>query len=62
MESLSAEALDALGVAYAAVGRFVDAKTAVRQALGIATPKLADAIHKRLAMYEAGQPYVERPG
>jgi tetratricopeptide (TPR) repeat protein len=59
-----AEYLDTLGIAYAATGKFDDAKTTAEKALGIAKAsgqeKLAGEIEKRIKLYEAGQPYRQK--
>ena len=53
--------LDTLGAAYAAAGKFEEAKTIAAQALNIAKTsgqvKLAGEIENRIKLYEAGQPY-----
>jgi Flp pilus assembly protein TadD len=55
--------LDTLGAAYAAAGRFDEAKTAAKKALNIAKQlrknDLAGEIEERLKLYEAGQPYMQ---
>jgi protein O-mannosyl-transferase len=56
--------LDTLGVAYAAAGRFDEAKAAAEKALKLARETgqedLADAIENRIKLYDAGQPYCEK--
>jgi tetratricopeptide (TPR) repeat protein len=56
--------LDTLGAAYAAAGRFTEAKVAAEKALKLARETgqkdLADAIENRIKLYEAGQPYREK--
>ena len=58
------EFLDTLGVAFAASGKFADAKAAAEKALNLArkTGKegLAGEIEKRIKLYEASQPYREK--
>jgi tetratricopeptide (TPR) repeat protein len=53
--------LDTLAIAYAAAGRFDEAKATAEKALNIAKEtgrdKLVVAIQERLTLYEAGQPY-----
>jgi tetratricopeptide (TPR) repeat protein len=60
-ESLS---LDTLAAAYAAAGRFTDAKTTAEKALNIAKEtnqqELAQRIESRLKLYEAGLPYRQK--
>jgi len=55
--------LDALAAAYAEAGRFPDAVAAAKEAVALAAgrgPKeLAAQIERRLALYQAGQPYRE---
>jgi tetratricopeptide (TPR) repeat protein len=57
-------ALDALGAAYAAAGRFADAVSAAKAALALAraarNPQLEAQIQQRQALYERGEAYVER--
>jgi tetratricopeptide (TPR) repeat protein len=57
--------LDALAAAYAEKEQFADAALTARRALARAVaenqPALADAIKARIALYEAGQPFRERP-
>jgi tetratricopeptide (TPR) repeat protein len=57
--------LDALGAAYAEVGRFTEALQTTRQALDLATQQnmqpLARALKARMALYEAKTPYREVP-
>lgn len=59
----SPDMLDTLAAAYAAAGRFAEAADTARQALERAGPAglepLADAIRRRLVLYEEGQAYVE---
>ena|SRR5438552_3058430 len=55
-------ALDALAAAYAAVGRFGDAMKTARKALDLVrkiSPRDAQAVTERLALYEQGKPYRE---
>jgi tetratricopeptide (TPR) repeat protein len=56
--------LDTLAVAYAATGRFDEAKATAEKALNIAKEagweNLAVEIQKRIKLYEAGQPYREK--
>ena len=56
--------LDTLAVAYAAAGRFDEAKATAEKALNIAKKtgreNLAIAIQKRIKLYEAGQPYRQK--
>ena len=57
-----ARALDALGAAYAAGGRFEEASLAAQQALLYARdPDLARQVKARLALYRQGRPYVATP-
>jgi tetratricopeptide (TPR) repeat protein len=60
-----AETLDALAAAYAEKGQFADAALAAGRALAKAAqenqPVLADAIKARIALYQAGRPFRERP-
>lgn len=60
----SAVTFDTLGVAYAAVGRFQDAAQAGAKALELAAAgndvKQREGIKKRLALYRAGQAYLDR--
>ncbi len=63
--SSNAQCLDTLAAAYAEAGRFTDAAEAARKALSL-TANLpgrtdADAIARRLALYEAGRPYRSEP-
>ncbi len=57
------DALDTLGVAYAAAGRYADAVRAARAAAAIAEARgmkgLAEGIRVRIALFEAGRPYLE---
>lgn len=55
-----ARALDALAVAYAADGRFEDAATTAREALGRASPPLLGEIAVRLSLFERRQMFVDR--
>ncbi len=59
------DVLDTLAAAYAEAGRFPEALATARQALELArqqnNPSLADAVRARIALYEAGQPFHERP-
>ena len=54
-------ALDTLSAAYAEAGRFREATTVARRALDVAERRgehdLATAIRRRMALYEAGQPF-----
>jgi tetratricopeptide (TPR) repeat protein len=56
--------LDTLGVAYAAAGKFEEAKAMAGKALSIATSsgqeKVAREVVKRINLYEAEQPYRQR--
>ncbi|MGA2680053.1 MAG: tetratricopeptide repeat protein [Sedimentisphaerales bacterium] len=56
--------LDTLGAAYAAAGRFAEAKATAEKALKLSRETgqgdLADAIENRIKLYEAGQPYREK--
>jgi protein O-mannosyl-transferase len=56
--------LDTLAVAYAAGGRFEEAKATAEKALSIAKSSgrkdLASEIEKRIKLYEAGQPYRQK--
>ena len=56
--------LDTLGVAYAAAGKFEEAKAMAGKALIIATAngqeKITSEVEKRIKLYEAGQPYREK--
>jgi tetratricopeptide (TPR) repeat protein len=56
--------LDTLAVAYAAAGRFDEAKATAEKALSIAKEtgreNLAVEIQKRIKFYEAGQPYLQK--
>jgi spermidine synthase len=56
--------LDTLAVAYAAAGRFDEAKATAEKALNIAKEagreNLAGNIEKRIKLYEAGQPYRQK--
>jgi hypothetical protein len=57
--------LDTLAAAYAEKEQFADAALTARRALARAVaenqPALADAIKARIALYEARQPFRERP-
>jgi protein O-mannosyl-transferase len=57
----NAEYLDTLGAAFAAAGKFEEAKTTAGKALSIATAsgqeKLAGEIENRIKLYETGRPY-----
>jgi hypothetical protein len=57
--------LDTLAATYAEVGRFAEAGSTARQAKAAATAQgqleLARQIEKRLALYEANQPYRDQP-
>jgi tetratricopeptide (TPR) repeat protein len=53
-----AESLDALAAAYAAAGRFDDAREMARKALARARPELAPDLRTRLALYDTGRPFV----
>lgn len=55
-----ARALDVLGVALAAAGRFDEAVAAARAALGLATPPLSTAVAARLALFERREAYVDK--
>jgi tetratricopeptide (TPR) repeat protein len=59
------DVLDALAAAYAEVGWFPEALATARKASKLAQQQpghaLADAIQTRIALYEAGRPYHERP-
>jgi tetratricopeptide (TPR) repeat protein len=59
------EFLDTLAAAYAEVGRFDDAARTAREALGLAQSlgrkDLAGPMEARLRLYEAGQPFHEKP-
>ena len=59
-----AEYLDTLAVAYAAGGRFEEAKATANKALSAARATgredLAGEIEKRIKIYEAGQPYRQK--
>ena len=61
-ERKDASVLDTLAAAYAAAGRFEDAITTAQEASARAREAkrtdLAEAILKRKAMYEQGQPYI----
>jgi hypothetical protein len=54
------DVLDVLAAAYAEAGRFPDAVATARKALDLATRRkaaaVADALRKRIALYEAGKP------
>jgi Tfp pilus assembly protein PilF len=56
--------LDTLAVTYAAAGRFDEAKATAQKALNIAKEtkreSLAVEIEKRIKLYEAGQPYLQK--
>jgi protein O-mannosyl-transferase len=56
--------LDTLAVAYAAAGRFDEAKATAEKALNIAKEKgrdnMAVEIQNRLKLYEANQPYLQK--
>ncbi len=58
------ECLDALASAFAAAGRFAEAKATAEKALKLARESgqndLAGAIENRIKLYEAGQPYREK--
>jgi tetratricopeptide (TPR) repeat protein len=58
-------ALDALAAAYAETGRFDEAVTAAKKALGLAFEQgpneLVLALKKRLQLYQAGRPYRQTP-
>ena len=57
--------LDTLAAAYAEARWFPEALGAARQALDLAVQqgdrRLADAVRARIALYEAGKPYREKP-
>jgi Flp pilus assembly protein TadD len=55
-----ARVLDVLAVAQAAAGRFDEAVRTAREALARATPPLAADISARLALFERGEPFVDR--
>ena len=59
------DVLDALAAAYAAAGWFPEALATARKALELARQQnnraLADALQDRIACYEAGKPYRQRP-
>jgi protein O-mannosyl-transferase len=56
------DALDALGAAYAASGRYKEAVGVAEQASGVAgSPKATKEIQDRFALYRAGKRYVEPP-
>jgi Flp pilus assembly protein TadD len=59
------ELLDALGMAYAEVGRFDDAVSAARKALQLAPAAnradLVRPLQERLGLYEGRQPFREKP-
>ncbi len=60
-EYREAEYLDSLGAAYAAAGRYGEAAEAARRALALPAPAVqAEAVRRRLALYEAGKPYREK--
>jgi tetratricopeptide (TPR) repeat protein len=52
------EALDARAAALAALGRYPEAVQTAQQALQHAPPEQAQGIRERLALYEAGKPFV----
>ncbi len=54
----SAEALDALAAALAALGRFPEAVQTAQRALATVAPERAEAIQARLALYQKGQAFV----
>ncbi len=60
-----ADALDALGAAYASSGRFDEAIAAARSALDLTTAagarERADQIRARLELYRRRQPFHESP-
>ncbi len=58
--------LDTLAVAYAAAGRFDEAKKTIQEAIRVATtgpkrdmPNITAPYQSRLALFEAGKAYVE---
>jgi len=56
--------LDTLAAAYAEAGRFEDAVATVREAIGLAEAagsRKVNAVRERLKLYQAGQPYREKP-
>ncbi len=59
-----AEFLDTLAAAYAAAGRFEEAKATAEKALrsqrSSGREDLAGEIEKRIKLYEAGQPYRQK--
>ena len=55
-----ARALDVLGVALAAAGRFDEAVATARAALALATPPLSTAVAARLALFERREAYVDK--
>ncbi len=57
----SPPALDALGVAYAAAGRYDDAVRAAEKAAEKADPRLAALIRQRIQLYREQRPYREAP-
>lgn len=58
--------LDSLAAAYAAAGRFAEAvqvaQSALSQAAARGDTKLADALQKRIKLYQAGSPYRDSRG
>jgi len=60
----SPEILDTLAIAYAAAGRFSQAIETAQKAMDLAESAgqkaLANEIRKRLELYKAGQPYIEK--
>jgi Flp pilus assembly protein TadD len=63
-ENKKPEFMDTLAIAYAAAGRFEEAKATAGKALNIAKANkqeaLAGEIQERIKLYEAGQPYREK--
>jgi hypothetical protein len=56
--------MDTLAAAYAAAGRFAEAVETAEKAIKLATSandkKLTLEIQKRLQLYRAGQPYIDK--
>lgn len=62
-DGMDPAALDVLAAAYAEVGRFIDAVQTANKALDLATQQnkslLAESLHGKLRLYEAGTPFRE---
>jgi len=60
-DALAAVHLDTLAAALANAGQFEEAQSRLKQALQRATAEEAIELDRRLAMYQAGEPYRETP-